>query len=131
VILADSSAWIEYLRRTGSSVNRRFLRAFEEAELVTTEVVVMELLAGTRSEFEERWTRKMLATVPLVRLGGLAEWEDAATISRLCRDAGETVAGHLDCLLSAVAIREKVPVLHADRDFDVIARHTALQIAAG
>ena len=31
-----------------------------------------------------------------------------------------------DCLIAVVALRESLPVLHADRDFDVLARHTSL-----
>ena len=34
----------------------------------------------------------------------------------------------MDCLIAAVAIRESASVLHNDRDFDVIAQHTELQI---
>jgi predicted nucleic acid-binding protein len=36
----------------------------------------------------------------------------------------------LDCLVAAVAIRHNIPVLHRDRDFDVLARHTELRTAA-
>ena len=34
----------------------------------------------------------------------------------------------MDCLIAAVAIRAGIPVLHNDKDFDVLARHTDLQI---
>jgi len=34
----------------------------------------------------------------------------------------------IDCLIAAVAIRADVPVLHADTDFDVLARRTALRL---
>jgi predicted nucleic acid-binding protein len=33
-----------------------------------------------------------------------------------------------DCLIAAVAIRNGVSVLHRDRDFEVIARHTDLKV---
>ncbi|MBA3764697.1 MAG: PIN domain-containing protein [Actinobacteria bacterium] len=33
-----------------------------------------------------------------------------------------------DCLIAAVAIRSGATVLHSDRDFDAIARHTELRI---
>jgi predicted nucleic acid-binding protein len=33
------------------------------------------------------------------------------------------------CLIAAVAIRNDVPVLHHDADFDVLARHTPLRVA--
>ncbi len=34
-----------------------------------------------------------------------------------------------DCLIAAVAIRNDVPVLHHDTDFDVLARYTPLRVA--
>jgi len=34
----------------------------------------------------------------------------------------------IDCLIAAIAIRHDVPVLHADNDFDAIARHTPLKV---
>ncbi|HEX3201077.1 MAG TPA: PIN domain-containing protein, partial [Actinomycetes bacterium] len=47
MILADTSAWVEYLRATGSPVHLRLRRLIaDEGDLVTTEVVMMELLAG-------------------------------------------------------------------------------------
>jgi len=90
----------------------------------------MELLAGIGSNGDERRLRRMLATTPLLTVGGLDTWETAADISRACRDAGTTIASRLDCLIAAVAIREEVEVLHADRDFDAIAQHTPLRVAA-
>lgn len=35
----------------------------------------------------------------------------------------------IDYVIAAVAIREHAEVLHHDRDFDAIARHTPLQLA--
>jgi predicted nucleic acid-binding protein len=34
----------------------------------------------------------------------------------------------IDCLIAAVAIRERVSVLHNDRDYDVLARHSKLKV---
>jgi hypothetical protein len=45
-----------------------------------------------------------------------------------CRAGGETVRSLTDCLIASAAIRTAVPILHSDRDFDVIARHTTLQV---
>ena len=36
-----------------------------------------------------------------------------------------------DCLIAVVALRESLPVLHADRDFDVLARHAGLRAERG
>jgi predicted nucleic acid-binding protein len=34
----------------------------------------------------------------------------------------------IDCLIGAIAIRADVPLLHADADFDLLARHTSLRV---
>jgi predicted nucleic acid-binding protein len=52
----------------------------------------------------------------------------AGAIYRACRRAGETVRRANDCLIAAIAIRHDLPLLHRDRDFDAIARHTRLRI---
>lgn len=129
-ILADTSAWIEFLRRTGSGVHERFRDAFESDGLLTTEVIVMEVLSGAQGRRDELRLKRMLETTQLVPVGSLATWETAAAINRACRAAGLVVRSQLDCLIAAVAIREDVEVLHADRDYDVIAQHTPLRVAA-
>jgi predicted nucleic acid-binding protein len=130
VILADSSAWVEYYRKTGSRAHLE-LRALIESSgpLVTTEVVVMELLAGARTDREADLIRGAFYAYELLNAHGLEDYEHAAAIYRACRRAGQVVRRQLDCLIAAVAIREDAAVLHQDRDFDVIARHTGLRIA--
>jgi predicted nucleic acid-binding protein len=56
------------------------------------------------------------------------DYEEAASLYRTCRHRGETVRGLVDCLISATAIRANIRVIHAAHDFDVLARHTALQL---
>jgi predicted nucleic acid-binding protein len=130
VILVDSSAWVEYLRATGSEIHIR-LRAYHDntSQLAITEVVAMELLAGVRTPAEEDQVDRIVAGLPLLGTAGLEDFVTAADLYRLCRRAGETVRRMTDCIIAAVAIRNRVPVLHRDADFDVLARHTDLEVA--
>jgi len=130
VTLADTSAWVEYMRATGSAAAQGMRRAITAGELLTTEPVMMEVLAGARDRAHERELRNFLAGADFIPVGSLAAWERAAVIHGSCRRAGLTLRSQLDCLIAAVAIREDVAVLHADRDFDLIARHTPLRVAA-
>jgi predicted nucleic acid-binding protein len=127
--LVDTSAWVEFLRRTGSPAHRTVRRLIDAgAELAVTEPIVMEVLAGARSDSDaERLRHRMLAFAFLPLLG-LPDYEASAAIHRTCRYAGESIRSHIDCLIAAVAIRARVPLLHADSDFDVIARHTPLRL---
>jgi predicted nucleic acid-binding protein len=128
VIVADSSAWIELFRESGSPVHRRFRALLEEgADLAVTEVVAMELLAGARSERVDAIRAHLLA-FPLLTLHGLDGFERAAQLFRTCRDAGETIGKTTDCLIAVPVIEAAATLLTADRDFEVLARHTPLRL---
>ena len=88
----------------------------------------MEVLAGGRDEIHVRKLERTLARATLV-MTAPTHYTLAATLYRACRRGGDTVRTMLDCLIAAVAIDADLPVLHADRDFDVLARHTPLRIA--
>ena len=127
MILGDSSAWIDHLRDRRSRATRRLRELLGDAELVTTDVVVMEVLAGAKDERERRLLGRMLASHRNVPTES-RDFESAAAIYRTCRRQGATPRSLLDCLVAAVAIRVDAAVLHRDRDFDLIARHVDLRI---
>jgi predicted nucleic acid-binding protein len=130
VILVDTSAWVEFLRGTRSQAHNRVRELLEQGEpLATTEVIVMEVLAGARDEKHLQQLRGLLLGCELLSLRGLADYEAAAALYRRCRRGGETVRRLVDCLIAVVALHADVPVLHADSDFDVIARHSPLRMA--
>ena len=89
----------------------------------------MELLAGVRGRAEATAVDDIVTGTPLLPLNGLDDFEHAVALFRACRLVGETIRKMNDCLIAAVAIRNEVSVLHNDRDFDVLARHTPLQVA--
>ncbi|MGH2357676.1 MAG: type II toxin-antitoxin system VapC family toxin [Candidatus Limnocylindria bacterium] len=131
MVVVDSSAWIEFLRGTGSPVHLTLRRMLaENAELATTEVVVMEVLAGARDEAHRSALRERLLAFPVLALRGLADYEAAAELYRSCRSRGATVRRLVDCLIAIPSIRAGASVLHADRDFDQIARCAPLRIEA-
>jgi predicted nucleic acid-binding protein len=130
VILVDTSAWVEYLRGTGSDLNIRVRAYLDNTDaLAITEVVAMELLAGVRTDADGRHIETIVNGVHLLRTAGLDDFVYAAELFRTCRRAGDTVRTLDDCLIAAVAIRNDVALLHDDRDFEVLARHTPLQVA--
>jgi predicted nucleic acid-binding protein len=131
VILPDSPAWVEYLRATGSDVDLWLNDLLEEQDQVaTTEVVVMEVLAGARRDEQRDKLRRLLRRFALLSAGDLATYEHAAEVYRACRRGGETIRKMTDCLIAAVAIQEGAAVLHRDADFAAIARHTSLDLAS-
>lgn len=130
-MIVDTSVWIEFLAGTGSAAAVRLREVIREGALVVVpEVVLMELAVGTTDERAARELRRMLLGFDVAALAPLVDSERAAAIHRTCRRSGETVRSLLDCLVAAVALRIDLPVLHRDRDFDVIGRHTDLRAEA-
>ena len=128
MILIDSSAWIEFLRGSELASRARVASALR-SDVAITDPVLMELLAGARDEAQDLELRSLLGRARIIRCIP-EDYLDAAALYRGCRRQGETVRRLVDCLIAAVAIREQVPLLHADRDFDVIACHSSLKISS-
>ena len=125
MIVVDSSAWIEFLRDTGSPVCNAVDRLLD-ADLAVCDAISMEILAGSRDDHHLSQLRglinraTMLPTTP-------ADFDEAAALYRICRRRGETVRKLIDCLIAAVAIRAGAELLHADVDFAALERHTELR----
>lgn len=130
LILADSSAWIEYLRATESDTDRRLDDLFRDrARVATTDVVLMEVLGGARDKAHHQELQRLLYAREYLRTAGPSDFEAAAQIYRTCRKGGDTVRRLTDCVIAAVAMRCKAAVLSKDRDFTAIARHVELELA--
>ena len=129
MIPVDTSAWIEFLRDTGSPVCQR-VDDLLATEIATCDVVRMEVLAGARDEQHLQQLRRLLARASTLPTEPV-DYDAAVALYRTCRQRGHTVRKLIDCLIAAVAIRGNVPVLHRDADFDILAQHTPLQVDAG
>jgi predicted nucleic acid-binding protein len=122
VILADTSAWVEFDRATGSRVDQRLtdlIRA--DGPLAVTEPVIMEVVAGARTDDREADLRRLLLRFTLLDFDSVADFDAAANIYRRCRRAGVTPRGMVDCMITSVALRHRATLLAADVDLSRVA----------
>jgi len=123
MILADTSAWVEYDRATGSAVDLRLTELIAtEGPIAVTEPVIMEVLAGARTDAREADLRRLLLRFHLYQFEVAADFEGAARIYRRCRQVGVTPRGLVDCMIAAVARRHEATLLACDIDLDRVAR---------
>jgi predicted nucleic acid-binding protein len=121
VILADTSAWVEFDRATGSGVDRRMTELIaSDGPLAVTEPVLMEVLAGARDDRRADDLRRLLLRCHLLALDPAADFDAAARVHRRCRRVGVTPRGLVDCLVVAVAWRHGASVMARDADVDRI-----------
>jgi predicted nucleic acid-binding protein len=127
MILIDTSAWVEFLRATGSPTCTR-VEELMGGDIAICDPVRMEVTAGARDDHHLGQLRRLLARASVIPTRTV-DFDDAAQLYRICRRNGETVRKLTDCLIASVAIGAGIPVLHADADFDTLARHTPLRVA--
>lgn len=121
--LADSSAWIDYLRDSSSAL-RDFIN---ESDVAHTEPVAMELLSGTRDQTELHRVASMLQGTSLVPFDSASDFAAAAELRR--RSLRQRLrVGVVDCMIVAVASRYDVPLITMDRPQAELARSLGLPV---
>lgn len=123
MILADTSAWIEYDRATGSAVDKRLTELVRrDGPIAVTEPVLMEVCAGARDAKRRSDLRRLLLRFDLLPFDVATDFDAAASIYGSCRRAGITPRGLIDCMIASVALRHGASLLAQDADMNQIAR---------
>lgn len=124
MILVDTSVWIELLNGTLAVKPS----ADDLMRFVTCGPIVQEVFQGLRRDaFTDAFREAFLAIPRLSDPLPLSAFLEAAEIYLQGRRKGYTIRSSADCLIAAVAIQNKVPVWHKDRDFAAIAKYTGLE----
>jgi predicted nucleic acid-binding protein len=124
--LIDTSAWIEYLRKTGSETNIEMRNVLTRRHHIC-DAVTMEILSGARDDINAKNLKRLLSRATVIETIPI-DYHNAATIYRACRQVGLTVRTQIDCLIAAIAIRTNTPLLHQDSDFTAISQITKLKL---
>jgi len=129
VILADTSAWVEFDLATGSAVDLRLSNLIgNDGSVAVTEPIIMEVLAGARNKEREADLRRLLLRFELFSFEVTADFDAAARIYRRCRMSGVTPRGMVDCMIAAVAWRRGAAILAHDADLDRVARVIGIEV---
>jgi predicted nucleic acid-binding protein len=129
MIVVDTSVWIDVINEGDTMQARRCIGLLEDgAPVALTDVIFSEVLQGFRTEREARRVEDHLRAFPILRLDTLDDFHLAARLYREARRAGVRIRRTLDCLIAAPCVREGIPILHSDHDFDRLASCTRLEI---
>ncbi|MGI8784573.1 MAG: type II toxin-antitoxin system VapC family toxin [Acidobacteriota bacterium] len=125
MVLVDTSVWIEVFRKPP----RFGLESVADfGEVVTCLPVIQEVLQGFRDEAAFAMARESMYSLPVVESPLRSQIiDEAVELYRRARRGGETIRSAVDCLIAACALRNRITVLHHDRDFGRLARFSALQ----
>ncbi|HOF05774.1 MAG TPA: PIN domain nuclease [Syntrophales bacterium] len=129
MIIIDTSAMIEFINRTGTSVDRTVEQLVTlNAEVALAQVTLTEILQGIKDERDYLEVKTSLLAFPCLTLPGTKSYVAAAELYRACRKKGLTVRSTVDLLIAQTALETNAQLLHNDRDFDAIACVCGLKI---
>lgn len=123
MVLVDSNLWIHESRGI------LFVRDYSGDEPhAVCPPIVQEVLQGSRSKKAEQLMRAALSSAHMLEDPmPLDLFEEAARLFRTCQDRGIT-PGFADSLIAICAIRNGVPLLTLDSDFQRIAAIVPLRL---
>lgn len=129
MIVVDTSVWVDFFADHDTPQMARLDNLLEDSDDVgLTDIILTEILQGLRTDGDVRRVERRLSVFEILRLRSLSDFRRAAAMYRSARRKGITIRRTSDCLIASVCVREQVPLLHADADFDRLADVTHLEI---
>lgn len=125
--LVDTSAWLLPLRKNFlPKVKDRIDHLLKEDVVITTGIVKLEILGGTKTEREFQRLKTRLNALDAVETD-VELWDRAYGLAFKLRRKGVTLP-YTDILIAACALNAKAIILHADAHFDLISKHIELKV---
>ena len=128
VVIIDTSAWIEYFRDGVPAVVERVDLCLEHDLAVIGDLVYCEVMQGVRRPRHRREIRRLLLSLPQYEMVGFKTAEQVALNYSLLRSRGVTVRKTIDVIIGTFCVDNDLPLIHYDRDFDMMAEHIGLSM---
>ena len=130
MVLVDTSVWIDYFNGTRTRRTDLLDLLFGTGTILIGDLILTELLQGFVRDADYQQAESLLSEVPCATLGGRPIALQAAQHYRTLRRRGVTVRKTIDVVIGTFCIVHDHELLHAERDFDVMARYLGLRLAA-
>ncbi len=127
-VLIDTSVWIDFFNNAQEPHVEKMASALKVCEVCICPPILQEVLQGIYNDRDFEITKHYLLELQILNFDQIQTSLGAATLYRYLRKKGVTIRKANDCLIAWLAIEFQIPLLENDRDFKVIAEHTALKL---
>ncbi len=127
MVLIDTSIWIEFFQHPVSPQAAGLEELIREHNrAVLCGIILQEVLQGIRDNKSHAATKERLTKLPYLDMSKEI-YLAAASLYRLLRAKGITVPS-ADTTIAALAIFNHIPLFTKDDHFNIIAKHTKLEL---
>ncbi len=128
MIIADSSAWIDFFRGIECSHVSLLENALINNQVYIGDLIVAELLQGAKSDKSALEIDSIISRLTVVNMVGESIARKAAANYRSLRTNGITIRKTIDVIIATYCIENDATLIHNDRDFDPFERHLGLKV---
>ncbi|GHV84718.1 ribonuclease VapC [Spirochaetia bacterium] len=128
MILVDTSVWIDYFNGVDAPHTDLLDHELQHDRLVTGDLIIAELLQGFGDEKDLLAAKRIMDSLEYYDLSGYTIAVQSAVNYRNLRRHGITVRKTIDMIIGTFCVTHGFPLLHNDRDFDLMAGTLGLQI---
>ena len=126
--MIDTSIWVDYFNKKNCSQYIFIDSLIDTNKVITLPVIMQEILQGISDDAVYNLIMKTLLDFKIPRIDYIHAAIQAASLFRNLRKKGISIRKPNDCLIAAICLENNFAILHNDKDFDNIAKHTSLKI---
>jgi predicted nucleic acid-binding protein len=123
--LIDSTIWIKYLRGLDTTLKDTISPIILSERAYTSAIIIMEILRGAKSDKEYTMLYNDFLALQQLDINNEV-WESAWMLAYKLRKKGINVP-LTDVLISALSLHYDCVLLHSDKHFKIISKHTNLK----
>lgn len=131
-VVIDSSVWIDYFNKKTSLniewITNSILNQNVQTSICVLPIILQEVLQGVKDKSTFEFVRENMQGFNFIDYNAYEVAVDAARLFFDLKKTGITIRKSNDVLIASICITKGLHILHNDKDFDNIAKHTSLKI---
>jgi predicted nucleic acid-binding protein len=130
MIFVDSSVWIDYFNGRITKQTNILDSLVGDELIIVGDIILTEVLQGFRRDKDFNKARELLDCFILKEMLGMDVAVESAKNYRILRKKGVTVRKTIDVIIATFCIENDLPLLHSDKDFNIMEKHLALKVVS-
>lgn len=127
MIIVDTSVWIDYFNGRQAPQTELLDTHLQFSQIGIFDVILMEILQGFKSDKDYRQAKTYLSQLPCFDILGQDNAISFAQYYRTLRTKGITIRKSNDVMIAGFCIKNQLPLLFCDRDFQPFVEHFQLK----
>jgi predicted nucleic acid-binding protein len=128
MMVVDSNVWIDYLNGLSSWRTDLLASEIPNDSIIVGDIILLEVLQGIRDDRLYKRVKSSLTAFHSANMFNSSLALEAAENYRHLRKQGVTVRKSIDNIIATFCIRNDLPLLTSDQDFEPFAKYLKLQL---